>query len=171
MWLINKRNVILMLVIAILISACIIAVTTYNSNTIVCLASIEVVSTNQALLALEPGSDPTGNMIEEKEGILYFNFSFDKNIEQYYLFTELFKVRNNSVDDIIFSVESEGIDYISIMPSDIGIAFVEDGVNTGYYHSLPSGASVNVAVSFNIPSCPETPDIYGRLLIKAQAVD
>lgn len=171
MWLINRRNIILMMVIAILISACIIAVIAYNSNTMELLAQMKVESTAQALLAVEPGNDPTGSMIEEKGGVLYFSFSFDKDIEQHYQFTELFRVRNNSADDITFGIESEGIGFISIMPADGGLPFVENGANTDYYHLLPAGKIANIAVVFDVPACPEALDVHGKLLIKAKTVE
>ena len=168
---IEKRKVVFLLVAVVVACATGMAIAAYYSTTIESLASVEVVTTDRALLALEPGNDPAGNMVENKDGALFFTFSFAEDTEQYYQFTELFYVRNNSAGDIKFTVEIEGIRYISIKPSGSGDNFVEGGVNNGYYYPLPSGQSVAVEVSFNVPTYAEEENIEGSLQVKALAVD
>jgi hypothetical protein len=171
MQLINKRKIVLLLVAVVVLCATGIAVAAFYSTTIESLASVEVVTTDQALLALEPGNDPAGNMVETKDGVLLFTFSFNEDTEQCYQFTELFYVRNNSADDIEFTVESEGISYIFVKPSGSGDYFVEGGVNKGYFHLLASGQSVAVEVSFNVPAHTGEVNMEGSLKVKSLSID
>jgi len=171
MWRINKKRLIIFLAVIIVLSAGGISVAAYNSTSIECEASIRIVAPDQALLALEPGNDPAGNMVIEQDGVLDFSFAFDDTYEQYYEFTELIKVHNHSADNIAFSVESQGIDYITIAPRGSGDYFIEDGLNTGYYHPLVSGESTYLSVSFDVPAHHEEQQTSGILTVRAQITD
>ncbi len=165
----SARNLALLFIALFITASTVIAVTAYSSATVTSPAVLKIVSTDQALLALSPENDPCDMVKLTGDGVLKFEFFFDTKIEQYYKFDSLFRITNNSADNVKVTVESEGISYISIKSSseDEDIFFVENGANTGDYHSLSSGGVMTVEVSFNIPV--GTSPMDGIIRVKAQA--
>ena len=132
---------------------------------------IKIVSTDRALLALSPGNVPENLVDVNDDGVMNFNFSFQKSVEQMFAFEELFQVTNNSADHIEFTIQNVGISYISVKPSKSDNYFILDGENQNYYYRLPAGQTTAMDVSFSVPANAEDGKLRGSLCINARAVE
>jgi len=150
----------------IIISA-LVAVVAYSNATIINPAVIKIVSTNDALLSLSSYNDPCELVTTTSKGLLSFNFNFDNKNHQEFNFDELFKIKNNSTDNVKVTIESDGVNYISLQPSTSSIYFVVNGINKGNYYDLSSGEKITIKVSFTIPENTSQVEIDGVLRVKA----
>ncbi len=134
---------------------------------------INIVSSNEALLALEPG-DPAkyaDYCFIDSSGLLHLDFtetgfSPDSSFE----WDQIFWVVNNTTDSINFTIENinEEIKYITIKPFNSNNQLIHDGENMGIFYPLASGERTAINVSFNIPP-GSAEQITGTLRIKAEA--
>ena len=168
----NLKRCIFFLVTLIMLSATAVAVITYTSATVESSAQVKIVPTDRALLALKPGNDPYGEMVVKEGGVLHFNFPFSENIdEQTYKLYELFRVKNNSANNIEFTVKSEGLEeYISLSPSGTNSYFAESGHNKNSYYELVPGEAKAIEVSFHVPERTQEVE-NSSLVVKAKAIN
>jgi len=159
----------LLLALTLIIASTMVAVAAYSSSTVVSPAEIKIVSTSDALLALSSYKDPCALVTTSNQGLLSFTFSFDSSNHQEYNFDELFKIKNNSTDDVKLTIESDGVNYISLQPSNSGSYFVINGVSTGNFFDLSSGEEITINVSFTIPENTSQSETEGVLRVKAMA--
>ncbi len=155
------KKVTVLLIMLLIVLTCITAAMSYSAAVIQSPAVLKVVSTDEALLALIPVREleETGDFCTIEGGVLNFNFSggkgFTANSE--WNWPHFFTVKNNSAENIKFTIENTGIPLINLeayAPGSSlgsGILMVENGANiNNAYCSLSPGHTANIAVSFNI---------------------
>ncbi len=163
------KKIAIVLILLISVSGAVTAVMTFATTSVASPAVIKIVSSHDALVALNPGDYP--ELVKIQNGMLHLNFAFSSNTEQEFTFDELFEVTNNSADRIEFTVINEGISYISVKSYASGSYFIENGDNKENYYFLAPGESTTVEISFFVPTGAQKGDMEGSLRIKAQAVD
>lgn len=175
----------LLVVVALLAIASIMAAIAYNSATITNRASLRVVNTTSAILSLHAwngvkalDNDYVGNKdmdIEIVNGDLVIDLSGVQR-NSVYVWNRCIQVRNNSLEDIKFTIESTLAKYITVRVdhSNFSCVFVNNGVNTGNYFELtPSGVgqyNINIAIELNIPADAELETLTGQLIVKGIAI-
>ncbi|NLY38827.1 MAG: hypothetical protein GX044_05950 [Firmicutes bacterium] len=164
------RKIAILLLLILFISVTAVIVWTYTTAAVANPCEIRIVSTDEALLALSPGA-PENLVDVNDDGILNFNFSFQKDVEQEFTFDELFRVTNNSADNIEFTIHNDGISYITIKPHGSEDFFIRDSVHQNYYYRLPAGETTALEVSFSVPADVKDGKLEGKLIVNARAVD
>jgi len=169
----------LLLVAVLLAVSCLLAATAYTNAEVSNSATVKVVSTDTALLALEP-NEGTGLNDEtcyiDERGRLVFNFAagldgdYGFQPDSSYEFEDLFIVTNNSNDCVAFGIDVQGdiADfsdwYISNAEGNEGDLYPD---NNEYV--LSPGQSVYVSVLFDVQEVAAD-DWTGTVIVKARAV-
>lgn len=172
-----KRS--LLLVVTLLAVASLMAAMAYTYATVENNANVKIVNTDDALLALIPGSDADatdGSDLGNKDktafigadGAMYFNFNkglggtnFGLQNGATYKWQDIFWVKNNSEDKIEFTVNASKLGTADVGKNwlDIGIhkngynqeeLFVADGVNTGTKVVLNPGEMLPIAIRIQL---------------------
>jgi hypothetical protein len=184
----------LILLVVLIASAGLLAAAAYNTATVVSAASMNVVNTNEALLALSAFSTTQLGLkdvpVTIEDGELVFRFDMGKGVHETgwrpkqwgfqpnsnYSWTKMFKVTNHSQDNIEYTIEVEGIPHISVATTDIAgagvyLEFVKDGDNLHKAAGAAAGDTAVIGVSFNVPEAASLDDFTGTLVVKARAVE
>lgn len=159
----------LLIFVVLIFTSTLVAVAAYSNTNVVSPAKIKIVSTSDAFLSLSSYNDPCNFVTTTGEGLLSFSFNFDNIYQQEFNFDELFMIKNNSADDVKLTIESEGIGYISIQPSNRSTFFVENGENRNNYYNLNSGEEITIKVSIDIPQGIPQSEMDGILRVKVEA--
>lgn len=157
------KKVTVLLIMLLIVLTCITAAMSYSAAVIQSPAVLKVVSTDEALLALIPVREleETGDFCTIEGGVLNFNFSggkgFTANSE--WNWPHFFTVKNNSAENIKFTIENTGIPYLNLKAyvpdsspgTGSSIVMVIGGTNQqNAYYRLSPGEQANIAVSFDI---------------------
>ena len=189
------RKVGILLIVALLAVSGIMAAMAYSSASVTNAASMKVINTNDALVALAPNTGVGYNDATAwiEDNVLQFDFARGRgrhplNLpfgERYgfqpgstYTWERLFKISNNSKDAVVFHITQTNLKYITVELVDVaggsvsGVVFIEDGVNKDpiVAGGLAAGDSGWIKVSFNIPADGDVEDITnGSLTIHTKA--
>lgn len=141
-----------------------VAAAAYNVAVVTNVATVRVVSTDTALLALSPGA-PTGTPATIENGMLTFDFaSLQRN--SVYTWTSLFTVRNNTANSVNVDIGTTGF-------AGLVVGF-RTGATGSYVNPLPllsldANATMSVSVQVQVPSAfgasPIAQDVAGTIIV------
>ncbi|MGI6113833.1 MAG: hypothetical protein ACOYEJ_06895 [Mahellales bacterium] len=182
----------LILVVVLLCVASLMAAMAYTTAEVNNPATMSIVNSNEALLRMYPWSGRTGTKDATcfigDDGVMHFNFgagygdakgqaSYGFQPDSVYKWGQLFRVYNMSNDKVQFTIENDGLKYITVAThgyvdaTSNAFVFVRDGNNTGTRINIPPNSHHAIAVKFVVPYGVDLEDLSGKLIVKSWAVD